>query len=64
MDQRCPHHTVRIVWTWYSSYGERYTARQLRHQCVSCGELVGAALKHALASANTPELSQDEATRA
>jgi 5-methylcytosine-specific restriction endonuclease McrA len=64
MNYRCPHHNVRIVWTWYSSYGDRYTARQLRHQCVSCGELVGAALKHALASSNTPELSRDEAMRA
>ena len=54
---------MRVVWTKFSNYGDEYLKPQLRNYCDDCGELVGSALKHSLATADTPQLSQDEATR-
>jgi 5-methylcytosine-specific restriction endonuclease McrA len=61
---RCIHANSRFVWTSFSSYGARYQRRQLRNFCSDCGELLGSALKHSLATADTPTLSLEQATRA
>jgi 5-methylcytosine-specific restriction endonuclease McrA len=61
---RCGHHNMRIVWTQFNSHGDAYLRPQLRNYCDDCGELIGGALKHSLATADTPQLSQDEAMRA
>jgi 5-methylcytosine-specific restriction endonuclease McrA len=60
---RCEHRNQRIVWTKYANDGSEYQKRQLRNYCDDCGRLVGGALKHSLAIADTPELSREEATR-
>ena len=60
---RCKHPSLRIVWARHSNYGSEYQTRQLRNYCDDCGRLVGGTLKHSLASADTPELSREEATR-
>jgi hypothetical protein len=54
---------MRMVWTKYNSHGDEYLKPQLRNYCEDCGELIGSALKHSLATADTPQLSRDEATR-
>jgi 5-methylcytosine-specific restriction endonuclease McrA len=61
---RCPHRNVRIVWTQYSGYGDKYAKRQLRQQCTDSSELVRGALKYALATKDTQELSREEPARA
>jgi 5-methylcytosine-specific restriction endonuclease McrA len=61
---RCEHRNTRIVWTKFSSCGHEYQRRQLRNYCDACGELVGGALKHSLASADTPELTREGAMQA
>jgi len=60
---RCSHQNMRVVWTKYGSYDNEYLKPQLRNYCDDCGRLVGGALKHSSAKADTPHLSQEEATR-
>jgi 5-methylcytosine-specific restriction endonuclease McrA len=60
---RCEHRNQHIVWTKYANDGSEYQKRQLRNYCDDCGRLVGSALKHSSASADTPELSREEAMR-
>ena len=60
---RCNHPSLRMVWARHSNYGDEYQRPQLRNYCDDCGRMVGGALKHSLASADTPELSREEATR-
>ncbi len=60
---RCEHQNVRMVWTEYSNYGERYQRPQLRNYCEDCHECVGGPLKHSLANPDTPTLTREEATR-
>jgi 5-methylcytosine-specific restriction endonuclease McrA len=60
---RCAHPNQRIVWTRFSNYGDEYQKPQLRNFCNDCGRLIGGALKHALATDDTPTLSPEEATR-
>jgi hypothetical protein len=60
---RYEHRNQRIVWTGYANDGSEYQKCQLRNYCDDCGRLVGSALKHSLASADTPELSREEAMR-
>jgi 5-methylcytosine-specific restriction endonuclease McrA len=59
----CGHRNMRVVWTKYGSYDNEYLKPQLRNYCDDCGLLVGGALKHSLATADTPHLSQEEASR-
>jgi 5-methylcytosine-specific restriction endonuclease McrA len=47
------------VWTHLNNHGEMSRVRQLRHQCPDFGLLVSTALKHALATPETPELNVD-----
>jgi hypothetical protein len=54
----CPHEQVKIVWTLIGGYGQAMRTRQLRHQCQQCGLLVGAALRHLLATPDTPEVDE------
>jgi 5-methylcytosine-specific restriction endonuclease McrA len=61
---RCGHRNTRMVWTKYNSHGDEYLKSQLRNYCDDCSELIGGALKHSLATADTPQLSRDEAVRA
>jgi 5-methylcytosine-specific restriction endonuclease McrA len=63
MPDACPHTNCRIVWTRYSSYGEEFVSRQLRHQCLECGRILTSSLKHSLATPDTPEISREEAMR-
>jgi 5-methylcytosine-specific restriction endonuclease McrA len=60
---RCEHSNTRIVWTEFSNSGSKYQKPQLRNYCYDCGRLVGSALKHSLATSDTPALSREEATR-
>jgi 5-methylcytosine-specific restriction endonuclease McrA len=60
---RCEHRNQRVVWTGYANDGSEYQKRQLRNYCDDCGRLVGGALKHSLATADTPELSREDAMR-
>jgi hypothetical protein len=61
---RCAHPNARIVWTKFSNSGDEYQRPQLRNFCDDCGCLIGSALKHSLATDDTPTLSLEEATRA
>jgi hypothetical protein len=45
----CPHGRQKMVWKPTTG-----NLRQLRHQCLDCGRVMGGSLKHALAPANTP----------
>jgi 5-methylcytosine-specific restriction endonuclease McrA len=64
MDAACQHPNARIVWTAYSSCGDRYySGRQLRRFCDDCGWLLPNALKHTLATPDTPEISLEAVTR-
>ena len=60
---RCNHPSLRMVWARHSNYGDEYQRPQLRNYCDDCGRMVGGALKHSSASADTPELSREEAMR-
>jgi 5-methylcytosine-specific restriction endonuclease McrA len=61
---RCAHPNQRVVWTKFLNYGDQYQRPQLRNFCDDCGWLVGSALKHSLATDDTPTLSLEEVTRA
>ena len=37
MDARCQHPDTRVVWTNWSSHGDKYHRRQLRKFCDACG---------------------------
>jgi 5-methylcytosine-specific restriction endonuclease McrA len=60
---RCEHRNQHIVWTKYANDGSKYQKPQLRNYCDDCGRLVGSALKHSLATDNTPQLSREDAMR-
>jgi 5-methylcytosine-specific restriction endonuclease McrA len=52
-----------MVWTDIGGYGQAMRTRQLRHQCQQCGQLVGSALRHSLATPDTPEVDSDALDR-
>ena len=53
----CKHARKRMVWTRVSNWDATpISVRQLRYQCLDCGQQVGGGLRHALASPDTPDV--------
>ena len=57
MNDRFEHRNMPVVWTKFSSYGDEYLKSQLRNYCDDCGDLVGSALRHSLATGYNGRLS-------
>jgi 5-methylcytosine-specific restriction endonuclease McrA len=60
----CKHERKHMVWSRVSNYAEPLSVRQLRYQCLDCGQQVGGAQRHSLASPDTPDIDVDRLKRA
>jgi hypothetical protein len=52
----CKHPNKRLVWSTVGSSGVPLDNKQLREQCLDCGRLLAQAMKHSLATPDTPDV--------